>query len=62
MNKRLSQLVAVGFAILISLGLAINIFLTLAVQQTLTEAQYIEATAIDARAATRSLRADYLVV
>lgn len=60
MNKRLSQLVAVGFAILISLGLAINIFLTLAVQQTLTEARQIEATAIETRAATRSLRADYL--
>ena len=60
MNKRISQLVAIGFAILIVLGLATNVFLTWAVQQTLNEARHIEATAIEARAATRSLRADYL--
>lgn len=49
-----------GFVILISLGLATNIFLTLAVQHTLVEAQHVEETAVEARAATRSLRADYL--
>ena len=60
MNKRISLLVATGFAILISMGLATNVFLTLAVQRTLQEQQHIEATAIESRAATRSLRADYL--
>ncbi|PQV63928.1 PAS domain S-box-containing protein/diguanylate cyclase (GGDEF) domain-containing protein [Abditibacterium utsteinense] len=60
MNKRISQLVAIGFAILILLGLTTNVFLTWAVQQSLTEVRHIEATAIEARAATRSLRSDYL--
>lgn len=60
MNQRISQLVAIGFTILIVWGLATNVFLTWHVHQTLTKAQHIEATAIEARAATRSLRADYL--
>jgi PAS domain S-box-containing protein len=60
MNKRISKLVAIGFAVMISLGFATNIFLGVAVHQAQTEAQHIESTAVEARAATRSLRADYL--
>jgi diguanylate cyclase (GGDEF)-like protein/PAS domain S-box-containing protein len=60
MNKRISQLIAIGFGLLIALGLATNVFLTLAVHQNLKEGQHIEVTAVEARSAIRSLRADYL--
>jgi PAS domain S-box-containing protein len=60
MKKRLSFLVATGFASLLALGLLTSLAMVFGIQQTVTRAQESQQSALSVRASVRSLRADYL--
>jgi PAS domain S-box-containing protein len=60
MNKRISLLVAIGFALLIGLGSLTSIFLISGLNETILRSQASHSSALEVRAAVRSLRADYL--
>jgi len=60
MNRRISLLVATGFALLLILGVLVSVVMTTGLKETVLRAQASQASALDVRAAVRSLRADYL--
>jgi len=60
MNRRISALVATGFAVLIGLGALTSVFLITALDETILRSQKSHSSALELRAAVRSLRADYL--
>src|SRR5262245_29009156 len=60
MNRRISLLVAVGFALLLGLGALVSAVMMTGLRETLARAQASQASALEVRAAVRSLRADYL--
>ncbi|MDQ6809610.1 MAG: PAS domain S-box protein, partial [Verrucomicrobiota bacterium] len=60
MKKRISTLVALGFALLLFLGLATGLFLLFELSNAVQEAKAIDAIALSLRASVRSLRAQYL--
>ena len=58
-DKRLSTLIAVGFAVLIGLGVVESLTLMAGSRETLSRSQASQNAALKVRAAVRSLRADY---
>src|SRR3989442_10049813 len=58
-DKRLSTLIAVGFAVLIGLGVVESLALMAGSRETLSPSQASQNAAPKVRAAVRSLRADY---
>src|SRR6266850_1886839 len=60
MNKRISLLVAIGFALLIGLGSLTSVFLITGLNETIVRSRASHSSALEVRAAVRSLRADYL--
>src|SRR4051812_5599776 len=60
MNKRISLLVAIGFALLIGLGSLTSVFLITGLNDTIVRSRASHSSALEVRAAVRSLRADYL--
>jgi PAS domain S-box-containing protein len=60
MNRRISLLVATGFALLLTLGVLVSGIMMTGLEQTVLRAQASQASALEVRAAVRSLRADYL--
>ena len=54
------MLVASGFALLLGLGILTSIIMMAGLQETVVRAQASQASALEVRAAVRSLRADYL--
>ena len=59
-NRRLSLLVASGFAMLLGLGLLVSVTMMRGLRETVNRANASQASALEVRAAVRSLRADYL--
>src|SRR5438128_455296 len=60
MRKRISVLVAIGFAFLLGLGVLTSLAMIAGLRETMTRAEASQASALEVRAAVRSLRADYL--
>jgi PAS domain S-box-containing protein len=60
MNRRISLLVATGFALLLALGVLVSIIMMIGLNETVLRAQASQTSALEVRAAVRSLRADYL--
>ncbi len=60
MNRRISLLVAIGFALLTGLGSVTSILLITGLKETIVRSQASYFSALEVRAAIRSLRADYL--
>src|SRR6185295_4163191 len=60
MNRRISLLVASGFTLLLGLGLLVSVIMTTGLRETVIRADASQASALEVRAAIRSLRADYL--
>ena len=60
MRKRISLLVAVGFAFLLGLGVLTSLAMIAGLRETMSRAQASQVSALEVRASVRSLRADYL--
>ncbi len=60
MTRRISLLVASGFALLLVLGLLVSVIMMGGLKQTVLRSQASQTSALEVRAAVRSLRADYL--
>jgi PAS domain S-box-containing protein len=60
MHRRISLLVASGFALLLGLGLMVSVITMTGLRATVERADASQASALEVRAAVRSLRADYL--
>src|SRR2546428_1547526 len=59
-RKRISVLVAIGFAFLLGLGLLTSLAMIAGLREVMTRAEASQASALEVRASVRSLRADYL--
>ena len=60
MRKRISVLVAIGFAFLLGLGVLTSLAMIAGLRETMSRAEASQASALEVRASVRSLRADYL--
>src|SRR5947207_11877721 len=60
MRKRISLLVAVGFAFLLGLGVLTSLAMIAGLRETMSRAEASQVSALELRASLRSLRADYL--
>ena len=60
MRQRISILVAIGFAFLLALGVLTSLAMIAGLRETMVRAEASQASALEVRAAVRSLRADYL--
>src|SRR6185503_16780827 len=60
MHRRISSLVASGFALLLGLGLLVSFITMTGLRATVERADASQASALEVRASVRSLRADYL--
>ena len=60
MNRRIFVLVAIGFALLVGFGSLTSIFLITGLNDAIIRSQASHSSALEVRAAIRSLRADYL--
>ena len=60
MNRRISLLVASGFALLLGLGVLVSVIMMTGLKETVVRAEASQTSALEVRAAVRSLRADYL--
>src|SRR5438552_3687124 len=60
MRKRISVLVAIGFAFLLGLGVLTSLAMIAGLRETMSRADASQASALEVRASVRSLRADYL--
>src|SRR5947199_9889631 len=60
MRKRISVLVAIGFAFLLGLGVLTSLAMLAGLRETMSRAEASQASALEVRASVRSLRAEYL--